>query len=450
MTPAKKLADIYAAALAAVDTHRAVRRVLALDGDILRVGGASYCLADFTRVIVVGAGKATARMALATEEVLGARLSAGLVVVKYGHVAALARIEQVEAAHPLPDQAGVDGTRRILDMLHEADARTLVICLLSGGASALLVAPAPGLTLACKQETTELLLKAGAPIADLNAVRKHLSAVKGGRLAQAAFPAPVVTLVLSDVIGDRLDVIASGPTAPDAGTFVDAWAVIAKYGLQEKIPVPVAQYLQRGVAGQVAETLKEESALPVRHVIVGSIRQALVAAEEKARQLGFATRVVSADLQGEARAVARWLAQSASAAQAGMAAGESLCLLCGGETTVTVTGNGQGGRNQELALAFALEISGRRGITLLSAGTDGNDGPTDAAGAFVDGGLAERARRLGLDPAAFLANNDSYGFFRRYDALSGESSHFKSGPSGTNVMDIQLVLLESAADAGRV
>jgi glycerate 2-kinase len=448
VTPAEKLADIYAAALVAVDPYRAVRRVMALDGETLRVGEASYCLADFTRVILVGAGKATARMALAVEEILGERVSVGLVVVKYGHMAQLARVELIEAAHPLPDQAGVDGTRRILDMLHAADARTLVICLLSGGASALLVAPAAGLTLADKQETTALLLKAGAPIADLNTLRKHLSAVKGGRLAQAAFPASVVTLVLSDVIGDRLDVIASGPTTADAGTFADAWAVIAKYGLQEKIPLRVAQYLQRGMAGEVAETLKDAGTLPLRHVIVGSIRQALAAGQESARQLGCATRVVSADLRGEARVAARWLAQIAVAVQAELAAGEFLCLLCGGETTVTVTGNGLGGRNQELALAFALEIAGRRGITLLSAGTDGNDGPTDAAGAFADGGLADRARELGLDPAAFLAANDSYGFFQRYDALSGESRHFKSGPSGTNVMDIQLVLLEPPTGNG--
>jgi len=334
-------------------------------------------------------------------------------------------------------------------MARAADDKTLVICLLSGGASALLVAPASGVTLRDKQETTALLLNAGSPISDLNAVRKHLSAVKGGRLAQAAYPAQVVTLILSDVIRDRLDVIASGPTAPDGTTFADAWFIIKKYGLQEKIPQHVADYLQRGIAGTAPETLKEAdpSMLLTRNVIVGSIKQALAAAEAQALQIGYAAKTLTSELQGEAREVARMLAHSAIAAQAGLSEDERVCLLFGGETTVTVKGAGKGGRNQELALAFAQEIDGRAGIYLLSADTDGSDGTNDAAGAMVDANLAARARRLGVDPVRHLDDNDSYGFFQRYDALSGENRHFKTGQTGTNVMDVQIILLEHAEGA---
>ncbi len=444
LSPPEILTGIYGAALAAVDPYRAVCNSLKLDGDCLEAGGSSYRLEDFERIVVVGAGKAAARMALAVEETLGARISAGLIVVKDGHAARLKIVEQAEASHPIPNQAGVEGARRILETVRGSDEKTLVICLLSGGASALLVAPAEGVTLLDKQETTALLLKAGAPIGELNAVRKHLSAVKGGRLAQAAYPAQVVTLILSDVIGDRLDVIASGPTAPDGSTFGDAWAVIEKYGLQEKIPPRVAEYLRRGIAGLSPETLKEAdpSMRRTRNLIVGGIKQALAAAEAQARQSGLAAKMLTAELQGEAREAARFLARAALEARAGIPADQALCLLSGGETTVTVKGSGQGGRNQELALAFALEIDGREGATLLSAGTDGTDGPNDAAGAIVDGGLAARARRLGLDPARYLEDNDSYGFFQKFDALTGEHSHFMTGPTGTNVMDVQLILLK--------
>lgn len=442
--PASMLAPIFSAALAAVDPFQAVLNAAKLENDCLTVAGAAYPLREVERIVVFGAGKAAARMALAVETVLGARISAGLIVVKDGHAANLARIEQVEASHPVPSQAGVEGAQRILEMARSADAKTLAICLLSGGASALLVAPAAGLTLQDKQEVTGLLLKAGATIGELNAVRKHLSAVKGGRLAQAAYPARVVTMILSDVIGDRLDVIASGPTAPDESSFADAWSVIEKYGLPEKIPARVREHLQRGLAGTAAETVKrgDPCLLVTRNTIVGGINQALAAAHEASRQRGYPAEIVNAELQGEAREAARLLALTARLTQAGMAAGERRCLLFGGETTVTVKGTGKGGRNQELALAFALEIDGLQGISLLSAGTDGGDGPTDAAGALVDGSTAGRARGLGIEPAAYLDDNNSYGFFQQLDALSGERHHFKTGPTGTNVMDLQIILLE--------
>jgi len=445
--PASVLPQIFAAAIAAVDPYRAVRNAARLENGCLHVGDASYPLDDFAHIVVVGAGKATARMALAMEQLLGERISAGLIVVKEGHMVSLGRIEQVEASHPVPNEAGVAGAQRILEMVRATDERTLVICLLSGGASALLVAPAEGVTLQDKQEVTALLLKAGATIGELNAVRKHLSAVKGGRLAQAAHPARMATLILSDVIGDRLDVIASGPAAPDGSSFDDAWAVIEKYALQEKIPLRVRDYLQRGLNGQAPETLKDGDPClsTTRNVIVGGSRQALAAAAEQSRQLGFAARIITSELQGEARDAAHFLAQTAATALAAMKPGEKSCLLFGGETTVTVRGKGKGGRNQELALAFALEIEGQSGISLLSAGTDGGDGPTDAAGALVDGSTAGQARGLGMESAAYLEDNDSYGFFQQLDALSGARRHFKTGPTGTNVMDMQIILLEKEA-----
>jgi len=439
----QKLLAIFHAALAAVDPYNAVLKAARVEQNRLHIAGAVYALDEYERIVVVGAGKATARMAQAIEVLLGNRIAAGLIIVKDGHSLPLSVIEQVEAPHPVPGEAGVAGTRRVLEMVHAANENTLLICLLSGGASALLVAPAEGLTLQDKQQTTRLLLNAGASIDELNAVRKHLSRVKGGRLAQAAYPASLLTLLVSDVIGDPLDVIASGPTAPDSSSFADAWAVIAKYALQEKLPPQVAVYLQRGIKGQVFETVKMDDPCmaSTRNVIIAGIQQALQAAMEKCAQLGLLTRVLSSTLQGDARDAAHFLAQAARDELAVMQPHEQRCLLCGGETTVTVRGDGKGGRNQELALAFAVEIEGLAGVMLLSAGTDGSDGPTDAAGAMVDGGTAALARSADLEPQAFLACNDSYHFFQQFDAVTGAQCHLKTGPTGTNVMDVQIIFL---------
>ena len=444
MTLKRELTDIFNAALAAVDPYRAVLNAVRLECNRLHIADAAYALHAYKRIVVVGAGKATARMAMAIEALLGEHISAGLIIVKAGHQAPLNIIRQVEAAHPVPDQAGLDATQEILEMARWADEETLFICLLSGGASALLVAPAVDITLADKQEVTSLLLKAGADIAELNAVRKHLSAVKGGRLAQAAYPAQIVTLILSDVIGDRLDVIASGPTAEDRSTFSDAWAVIEKYRLLHKIPQRVAHHLQQGMAGKIPETVKSGDAClrNVQNVVVGNIRLALEAAREKAVQLGMHAEIISAELQGEARVAARMLVQAAHASLGRMQLHERRCLLSGGETTVTVTGSGMGGRNQELALAFAIEIAGLEGVSLLSAGSDGSDGLNDAAGAIVNGNTAARARQLGFEPAQYLADNDSYHFFQQLDVASGQQAHLITGPTGTNVMDVQIMLLE--------
>jgi glycerate 2-kinase len=438
-----EMLEIFQAALAAVDPYNAVLQAIRVEQQTLHIAGATYAMEAYKRIIVVGAGKATARMAKAIETLLGSNIEQGLIIVKDGHMENLSIIEQVESSHPVPSAAGVSATGRIMQMLHTADADTLVICLLSGGASALLIAPAQGLSLQYKQETTRLLLRAGANIEELNAVRKHLSSVKGGRLAEAAYPAQLLCLLVSDVIGDALEVIASGPTAADSSTFAEAWAVLEKYALQKKLPPAVVIYLLDGMAGRQPETVRQNNPCleKTRNVIIASNKQALSAAAAKAAQMGFVTRIYSHTLQGEAHVAARLLAQAAGTELANMQTNERRCLLCAGETTVTLRGQGKGGRNQEFALAFAMEVEGVDGISILSAGTDGTDGPTDASGAMVDSHTIAHARSLGMDAGSYLEDNDSYRFFQHYTAASGAHAHLKSGPTGTNVMDIQIVLL---------
>jgi glycerate-2-kinase len=439
----EELLDIFRSALEAADPYQAVMRHVSLAGNVLSAGGVEYDLKRFKRIIVAGAGKATAAMARAMEDLFGDRIEQGTIIVKEGHRGPLKKIIQREAAHPLPDEAGVKATKEVRDQLKNAEEDTLAVCLLSGGASSLLVAPVDGITLDDKRAATEALLSAGADVHELNTVRKHLSAVKGGRLAEIAYPATLLTLVLSDVIGDRLDVIASGPTVPDSTSFRDALGVIHKYSLERRLTPGVFSLLHMGVAGVLPDTPKSGTVFFQRTntVIVGSIVRSLDAARARAEELGFETVLISSELRGESRDAARFLGQKALAARAGLKPGERRCLLSGGETTVTVKGKGKGGRNQELALAFALEIAGMEGITMLSAGTDGTDGPTDAAGAVVDGTTITKAREQGMDPAAYLADNDSYTFFQRLDALTGEETHLKTGPTGTNVMDIQILTI---------
>ena len=436
----ESIIDIFGAALKAANPYNAVKRTIRIEGDRLFAGEAAYDLRNYEKVIVIGAGKGTAPMAKAVEELLGDRIGEGLIIVKYGHSQSLSKIKCIEASHPLPDEAGMKGTEEIIETLKDSDEKTLVICLLSGGGSALLVSPAEGITLGDKQVTTDLLLKSGASIEELNGVRKHLSRVKGGRLASIAYPATVITLILSDVIGDRLDVIASGPTVPDRSTFMDAVKVIEKYNLVKKLPNKVLSILLDGIAGKLPDTPKagEDCYKKGSAVIVGSLRQAINAARNAANKLGFDTEIVTDKLQGEAREAAVYLADLAKMVRSSRMGGKPMCLLSGGETTVNVKGSGKGGRNQELALAFALEIEGVDGITLLSAGTDGTDGPTDATGAIVDGETIHFARKLGVDPEKYLENNDSYNFFKKID----EGHHLITGPTGTNVMDVQIIMVE--------
>ena len=441
----KELYSIFHAGVEAVNPYRLVLEAVRLDDRSLKIENISYDLNHFKNIIVIGAGKATAPMAQAIESILGRFITDGRIIVKYGHAAKLKRIKVMEASHPVPDEAGVKGTEEIIRMLKQADEDTLVICLISGGASALLVSPAPRITLGDKKIVTELFLKAGASIEELNTVRKHLSKVKGGRLAQIAYPATVVTLMLSDVIGDRLDVIASGPTVPDPTTFQNAMAAIEKYSLKDRLPAKVLKLLMQGVKRKIKDTPKGDESFfkKTKAVVIGSLKHAIASAREKAISLGFSAEVVTDELRGEARDAARYLAARAVEVQNSLSKGaKPCCLISGGETTVTVKGNGLGGRNQELSLAFAMEIEGIKGIAMLSADTDGIDGPTDAAGAIVDGNTTALAREFDIIPEIYLENNNSYNFFKRLDSVSKRSYHLITGPTGTNVMDMQIICVE--------
>jgi glycerate 2-kinase len=389
------------------------------------------------RLVVLGAGKASAAMAAAVEERLGGRIAEGLVVVKDGHLAPTRQIELVEAGHPVPDERGVAAARRLRALAERAGPDDLVLFLASGGGSALTPAPAPPVTLAEKQALTRLLLTAGATINELNAVRKHCSLLKGGQLARAAAPARVHALLLSDVIGDPLDVIASGPTAPDPSTFADALAILDRFGLRARVPVSVRARLEAGARGEAAETPKPDDPLFERiiNAVIGNNQIVVDAAAARARALGFAPHVLTRALAGEARGVAVDLVARARALAGGRGPVAPACLIAGGETTVTVSGSGRGGRCQELALAAALEIDGTEGMAVLAAGTDGSDGPTDAAGAIVDGRSAARARATGLDPRACLENNDSHSL------LEGIGDLVITGPTNTNLLDVYLVLV---------
>jgi hydroxypyruvate reductase len=388
----------------------------------------------FRHIYAIGAGKAGASMALAAERVLGRRITAGLLNVKYGNTAKLRRIELNPCGHPLPDEPGVAGSTRIAEIAAQAGEGDLVLCLISGGASALLPLPADPITLAEKQATTQLLLSCAANIHEINCVRKHLSRIKGGQLARLAAPAAVESLLLSDVIGDDLDVIGSGPTAPDASTFAGALAILEKFDLLERVPAAVRLRLDRGARGELPETPKPGDRLfrGVRNVLVGNNRLALDAAAARARALGFRTLVLSSEIQGETREIARMHAAIArEIVSTSRPVKAPACIITGGETTVTLHGDGLGGRNQEFVLAAALEIAGLRHVVVLSAGTDGSDGPTDAAGAIADGDTLRRnpeARR-------YLDRNDSYRYFQPLNDL------VITGPTNTNVMDVRIILV---------
>jgi hydroxypyruvate reductase len=438
MTLRKQAVAVFRAGLEAADPAAAVLRFLRVKQGRLLAGRRGYPLDGFENVWVVGAGKASAAMARAVERVLGSRIRGGLVNVKDGHLARLRRIELNECGHPVPDSRGVRGAERIAEIVRGAGKRDLIVCVISGGASALLPMPAAPITLEEKRATTALLLGCGANIHEINAVRKHISRIKGGQLARLAYPAQVLALLVSDVVGDDLDAIGSGPTAPDASTFAGAQAILDKYGLGERIPAAVRERIERGVLGEIAETPKPGDAAFGRttNLVVGSNRLAVDAAARKARELGLRPMVLSAVIEGEAREVARMHAAIAREVRAtGRPMKPPVCLISGGETTVTLRGNGLGGRNQEFVLAAAIDLAGSDRVVALSGGTDGTDGPTDAAGAIADGATIQRAEGLGLDARRFLAENDSYRFF---DALG---DLLKTGPTGTNVMDLRLVLV---------
>jgi glycerate 2-kinase len=442
--PSKKLRSdalaIFRAGLNAANAGEAIRRSVRLSGSKLYLrGGLILSLKNFDRIFVIGAGKAGAAMALAVEQTIGVkRISGGVLNVKHGHVRPKPkRIRLNECSHPLPDEHGEDGARDMEELLRGMNARDLVFVLISGGASALLPAPAPPVTLTDKQKTTDLLLKCGADIFQLNAVRKHLSKLKGGRLAALAYPATVVSLILSDVIGDPLDVIGSGPTAPDSTTYGDALRVLSGFNLTRRVPRAVLARLESGAAGLEAETPKPGDGIfkNVFNVIVGSSRLALEAAAKEARRMGYKPLILSSSIQGEAREAARVHCEILrEVLKSGNPIAAPACLLSGGETTVTVRGEGKGGRAQEFALASAIYLDGLDGALVLSAGTDGTDGPTDAAGAVADGSTAGRAERMGSPLSEHLQANDAYPLFAALGDL------VKTGSTGTNVMDLNILL----------
>jgi hydroxypyruvate reductase len=423
-------AAIWSAALAAGDVAPLLRASLRCEGTILQLADCRIDLDGIDDIVVLGCGKAGAAMAQAVEEILGDRIAGGLVVVKDGHAVPTRVISVVEAGHPVPDERGQRAASRLLDLASGAGPRDLVLFLVSGGGSALTPAPAAPITLAEKQAVTRGLLGAGAAIGELNAVRKHLSRFKGGQLARAASPARVLTLVLSDVIGDPLDAIASGPTAPDPSTFADALAVLRARGLAKSVPASVGDRLRAGVRGEIAETPKPGDPIfeRVSHVVIGNNALVASAAVARARALGYRPELHTRSLEGEARTAARALVERARTLP------PRSCLIAAGETTVTVRGAGRGGRCQEFALAAALEIDADDDIAVLAAGTDGTDGPTDAAGGLVDGGTVARGRRAGRDAKASLDDNDAYHF------LSASGDLVVCGPTRTNLLDLYVVL----------
>ncbi len=433
------------AALDAVDPVRAVHEAVQREGNLLRVGTAAYDLGDYEHVYLIGGGKAGAPMAQAMAEILGPVLTGGWVNVKEGHLAEgdlPPGLVIYEAGHPIPDERGQRGAAEVLRIARQATERDLIFCLISGGGSALLPLPVDGISLADLQALTDALLRCGATINEINAVRKHCSQIKGGQLARAAYPATVVALLLSDVVGNPLDVIASGPTVPDTSTFAEAQGVIDRYQIGDAIPRSIRAHLREGLEGRIAETPKAGDLAfeRVYTTVIGSNAIAARAAQAEAEAMGYHTLLLSTYVEGEAREVAKVFAAVAKSLLAeGWPLPLPACVIAGGETTVTVRGDGKGGRNQELALAAAIALQGWEGVTLVTLATDGTDGPTDAAGAIVDGQTVARAQALDLSADDYLSRNDAYTFFDRLDDL------IRTGPTNTNVNDLVFVLARGQA-----
>jgi len=425
-------------AVKAADPKKIMKSKISLRGSVLRVDGYSFDLKKFKHVYVIGGGKASGSMAETLEEIVGAHITFGIVNVPRGskHKTSIVKIH--EASHPVPDESGVEGARRMMEIAEKADKEDLVICLISGGGSSLMPLPRGEITIADKRKITEDLLKCGATINEINTVRKHISEFKGGWLAKKAFPATVLNLILSDVLGDPLDFIASGPTVPDSTTFSDTIKVLKKYGLWEKASESVRKVLLDGEKGLIPETPKADDEVFKRvfNVVIGNNRYSSMAACEALKSRDLNTILLTAFLEGEARHVGTVLASVAREVNAsGNPVTKPAGVVAGGETTVTVLGKGLGGRNQELALAAALKLRGLDGVVVASISTDGVDGPTDAAGALADGKTLARAEKMQLGAEKYLAENDSYNFFSKLGDL------IFTGPTGTNVNDVSVIVV---------
>ena len=445
-------ARIMAAAIQAVEPGAAVAQYMRLEDERLIISEQVYNLNKYRRIFLIGAGKAGAPMAGTAAEILGPRLNGSIIIVKEGHTGSYILhdvdygktinahapkhtevIRILEAGHPLPDERGVTGAQQIEDLLSGTRPDDLVICLISGGGSALLVSPSPGITLDDMQELTTSLLASGANINEINALRKHLDRVKGGGLAGMAAPAAVATLILSDVIGDPLDVIASGPTVPDPSTYEQAYQILERYNLLDRVPRSITTRLECGQRGELPETPKPGDPVfeRVQNVIIGSNIQGAGAAVNQAQKEGLHTLLLTTWLQGEARQAGRFLAAVGRQINAdNQPVVRPACVVVGGETTVTIKGDGLGGRNQEMALGAVSELAGLPDSALITLATDGGDGPTDAAGAVVTGETQYLAHQIGLSPDDFLGRNDAYNFFEPLGDL------LKPGPTHTNVNDL--------------
>lgn len=445
-----ELEEIFLAGVRRVDPRQMILDRLTLRGGALELSAGDSPiqveLSRFERIVLLGVGKAAAKMAAGVRDLLGDRLEGGIIVVKDAHEEELGPIGSVVAGHPVPDSASVEAARAVASLAEEADETTLIVGVTSGGGSALLCYPYERgelrISLEEKGEVTQALLSSGATIQEVNCVRKHLSGIKGGRLVEVAYPATVVNLVLSDVVGDELDAVASGLTVPDGTTFADALHIIDRYAISDRIPAAALRILEAGARGEIPDTPKpgDRGFERVTNLVLGSNAQALEAAAAKARNLGYETVVLSSQITGEAREVAHvYLGIARDLRKRGMLARRPACIIGGGETTVTLQGPGKGGRNQEMALAVLLDMERRSadtdGVYFLSAGTDGNDGPTDAAGAFASREVLEQAMAAGLSAEDYLRRSDSYHYFDSIGRL------LKTGPTFTNVCDLQVVLV---------
>jgi glycerate 2-kinase len=437
------LVEVLSQAILAADPRTILRNKVKVIGNQLVIGKFSVKLPEFRRVLVIGGGKATASMALEMERILDGWLTGGSVNIPVytNPWPKSSKIKFNPATHPVPSQQGCQGVRNMLELVGQPSRDDLVICLISGGGSALMPLPAKGLSLSDKQKTTQLLLTSGAGIDEINAVRKHLSDFKGARLAEKLYPATVVSLIISDVVGDRLDSIASGPTVQDSTTYSDAYNILNERGLWHRIPRSVRNHIMEGKKWKLPETPKEGSKIfkRVHNFLIGTNMESCKAAARTLDRRGYRTLLLSTRIQGEAREVGRMVSAIASDIYENqLPVNPPSAIVAGGETTVTVHGKGRGGRNQEVALSAALAIRGLPRMLISSIGTDGIDGPTNAAGAVADGSTVERGLRKGLDADKYLRENNSHEFFRKLKDL------IVTGPTGTNVNDILIAIVGSA------
>ncbi len=430
---------IFLNAVDQVNPAHLIHQNVSVAGKTLKAGNTKIDISPIRHIYVIGFGKASAAMARSIEKLLGPRISGGHIITKYGHSAPLQRIGVTEASHPIPDAAGVAGTAKVCAIADSAGKHDLVICLISGGGSALLTDIPDGCSLTDLITLNDCLLKAGINIKELNTIRKHLSSVKGGWLAGRAFPATIVSLILSDVTGDPLDVIASGPTVPDPTTYRDALSILARNDIVSRVPSCLIDILEDGIKGKHPETPKpgDQVFCSVSNIIIGNNRIALDGAASTATSMGYDARVITDQLTGDVTEVSSAIFKTIMEVNKS-SPGRRTCLLYGGETTVKVTAeNGMGGRNQHLALLLSILLKDTAGITLLAAGTDGTDGMTDAAGAVVDNTTLKNAAQLNLNINEYIERFDSYNFFRQEGGL------VKTGPTLTNVMDIIIVLIDT-------